>query len=71
MFYIIGFIGSLVLGITGGIVGASTALPGVPLLIAGIGLPAVTGTGIFLRKVINVRRANQKEELLETIDKEY
>lgn len=63
------FIGALILGITGGIVGASTALPGVPLLISGIGLPAVTGTGIFLRKVINVRRANQKEELLETAHK--
>ncbi len=63
------FIGSLVLGITGGIVGAATVLPGVPLLIAGIGLPALTGTGIFLRKVTNVRRSNQKEELLETAHK--
>ena len=63
------FIGSLVLGITGGIVGAATVLPGVPLLIAGIGLPALTGTGIFLRKVTNVRRSNQKEELLEIAHK--
>ena len=63
------FVGSLVLGITGGIVGAATVLPGIPLLIAGIGLPAVTGAGIFLRKATNVRRANKKEELLEIAHK--
>lgn len=63
--FCLSFIGSLVLGITGAIVGASTVLPGIPLFIAGVGLPAVTGTAVYLRKSTNVKRAFRKEELLE------
>ena len=62
--FVVSLIGAIVLGITGGIVGASTVLPGLPLLIAGAGLPALGGTAAFLRARKNVERAFQKEDLL-------
>jgi len=61
----VSILGAILLGATGGIVGAITSLPTLPLLLGGLGLPIATGTTVFLRAKTNVKRAFQKEELLE------
>ena len=58
--------GALTFGIVGGLIGLMSPLPGLPLLLGGIGAPLATGTTMFLKKRTDITRALKKEELLET-----